>query len=291
MPRTPTPPFPHPRPTLGGTAAGYVALTFVLSWGGLLAVGGRGFLAGSDWQTDPRFPAAVTAMVLGPPIAGVTCTLLASGMAGLRDLLRRLREWRVEARWYALALLGAPLLQLAVLLPLAQSSPVYLPAIVTSDAKGALLLAGLATGVTGGLLEELGWTGFALPRLRARLGPLAVGLLLGLVWGAWHLLQMIWVARSGSGSAPPVAYIAAFLVSGFAGLTAYRILMVWMYERTRSLPIAVLMHGSYIFTTLFVLAPPTTGMPFIVHSAVSVAAWWGVVAVVGLMRGRAAVPR
>lgn len=279
------------RTHFAGSTACFFGLTFALSWGGLLAIGGRGFFAGSDWETDPRFPGAVTAMVLGPPIASVTCTLLASGMAGLRDLIRRLREWRIEARWYMLALLGAPLLQLTVLLALARSSPVYLPAIVTSDAKGALLLSGLATGIAGGLFEELGWTGFALPRLRARLGPLAVGVLLGLVWGAWHLLQMWWVARSGSGTAPTVAYIGTFLVSGFACLTAYRILMVWMYERTHSLPIAVLMHASYIFATLFVLAPPTTGMPFIIYSTTWVATLWGTVAVVGLLRLRAAAPQ
>ena len=51
------------------------------------------------------------------------------------------------------------------------------------------------------------------------------------------------------------------------------------------------MHASYIFATLFVLAPPTTGMPFILYSTKWVATLWGVVAVVGLLRLRAAAPQ
>jgi membrane protease YdiL (CAAX protease family) len=71
-----------------------------------------------------------------------------------------------------------------------------------------------------------------------------------------------------------------FLSAGFATLAAYRVLMVWVYDRTGSLLVATLMHASYIFSTLFVLAPPTTGVPFLTYSGVFMAVPWVVVAVV-----------
>jgi len=52
----------------------YFALTFALSWGGFLLVGGSGLLAGTSWQADPRFMAAVFAMLAGPPVAGILLT-------------------------------------------------------------------------------------------------------------------------------------------------------------------------------------------------------------------------
>lgn len=55
--------------------------------------------------------------------------------------------------------------------------------------------------------------------------------------------------------------------------------MVWVYEHTGSLLVAVLMHAGYIFSTLFVLAPPTKGEPFLIYSGVFTALLWGVVAV------------
>ena len=154
----------------------YYALTFALSWGGFLLVGGPGLLAGTKWETDPRFQFAVLAMLAGPPVAGILLTVLVSGKAGLRELLSRVLRWRVGARWYAVALVIAPLLQAAVLLALSLLSPEFLPAIVTTDDKVSLLLLGIAVGLGGGFVEELGWTGFAIPRLWRRYGVLTTGL-------------------------------------------------------------------------------------------------------------------
>jgi len=260
----------------------YFALTFALSWGGFLLMGGSGLLAGTGWQADPRFMAAVFAMLAGPPVAGILLTVLVSGKAGLRELISRLLKWRVGGRWYAVALLTAPIIETTVLLVLSRISPVFLPAVVTTDDKAALLLSGIAIGVAGGFVEELGWTGFAIPRLTARYGVLGTGLIVGPAWGAWHLLQMWWVGGTSSEALPLALFLPLFFLSAVATLTAYRVLMVWVYGCSGSLLVAVLMHASYIFSTLFVLAPPTTGVPFLTYSGVFAVALWIVVAAVAL---------
>jgi membrane protease YdiL (CAAX protease family) len=191
-----------------------------------------------------------------------------------------LLKWRVGGRWYAVALLTTPIIETTVLLVLSRTSPVFLPAIVTTDDKAALLVSGIAIGLVGGFVEELGWTGFAIPRLTARYGVLGTGLIVGPAWAAWHLLQMWWVGGTSSEALPLALFLPLFFLSAVAILTAYRVLMVWVYDRTGSLLVAVLMHASYIFSTLFVLAPPTTGVPFLTYSGVFAVALWVVVAAV-----------
>jgi len=111
-------------------------------------------------------------------------------------------------------------------------------------------------------VEELGWTGFAPSQAELRHGVLTTGLVVGVLWGAWHLLQMLWVGSTSAESIPLALFLPQYFFSAIAQLTAYRVLMVWVYDRTESLLVAILMHASYIFSTLFVLAPPTTGTPF-----------------------------
>ena len=263
----------------------YFALTLAISWSGLILVGGAGLFAGTNWQTDPRFLPAIQTMLLGPPIAGILSTVLFSGTTGLRDLFARLTRWRIPGRWYAVALLSAPLLQGGVLAALSRFSPIYLPAIVSSSDKSGLLLPAIAYGLVGGLVEELGWTGFAIPRLRKRFSVLATGVIVGVVWGVWHILQMWWVGSTSFADVPAGIFLPVYFLTAIAALTAYRVLMAWIYDRTASLFVAVLMHGSYIVCTLFVLAPPTTGMPFLVYSGVFVVVLWLAVAVVVRVAG------
>jgi membrane protease YdiL (CAAX protease family) len=263
----------------------YFVLTFVISWGGFLLVGWRGIFADTSWQTDPQFPGAVLAMLAGPPVAALLMTIIVSGMPGLRELLVRLLRWRVGVRWYAAALLIAPLLTMTVLFALARLSPVFLPSIVTAQDKVTLLLSGVMVGLVGGFAEELGWTGFATPRLRAKAGVFAVGCIVGVIWGVWHLLQMWWVGRTSSEMLALTVFMPLYMLSAIAQLTAFRVLMLWVYDHTQSLLVAVLMHASYIFSTLFVLAPPTTGVPFLIFSGTFTLALWGVVAAVILANG------
>ena len=107
---------------------------------------------------------------------------------------RRLTRVRVGWRWYAIALLALPLAYLAGL-GIATAGGGAFPFHVQTL---ALLPIFLLTNFG----EEIGWRGFALPRLQDRMSPLAASLVLGVIWGAFH-----WVALAGNADAP-LAYIA-----------------------------------------------------------------------------------
>ncbi len=235
----------------------YFTITFGISWGGLFVIAGMGGLPGNTTQTDALFPIAITLLLAGPCVAGVSLVGLIDGKAGYRVLLTRLLRWKVGVRWYLLALLATPVTILVILLPLSLISPAFLPAILTTDDKVALVLSGIGVGIFGGLLEELGWTAFAVPKLRMRVGLLATGLIVGGIWGVWHFLVTYWASGDATGELqmslllPPLVFYAVVL-------PPFRVLMVWVYDRTESLLLASLMHASLTANTLFILLPQET---------------------------------
>lgn len=238
---------------------GYFVLTFVISWGAIALVMGPSGLWDPD-KFEDMVAVAVLALLAGPSLASLTMTALLDGRPGLRELGGRLTRWRVRPRWYAAALLTAPVLVTLTLLGISLASTDFLPQVFTADNKSELVLSGVMAGVFGGLLEETGWTGFATPRARRRVGVLATGLLVGGIWGAWHLPPALW--GGGQGDAPQLLYV---LVSLYAVLLPYRVLIVWLHERTQSLLLPVLAHVALIPSMFYVLAPDVTGWAFITY--------------------------
>jgi membrane protease YdiL (CAAX protease family) len=270
----------------------YFALVFAISWGGVLTVvgvGSSGFPATSKEQYETLFPIAILAMVAGPSVAGILLTGHLHGRAGLRELQSRLLRWRVGARWYAVALLTAPLVFTVVLLTLSLTSSEYLPGILTSDDKAAVLLMGIFAGLMAGIFEELGWTGFAVPTLlRLRYGVLGTGLIVGLPWAVWHFLVNVWASGVTSGELSLTIYLPAILFSILVGsLVPYRVLMVWVYNRTGgSLLVAMLMHVSYTASTLILLPLAIALVPFgLTYGLAITAALWVIVGAVAVANG------
>jgi uncharacterized protein len=268
--------------------ATYVALAFVISWGGaLLAIGGSEGMRGTTPGSDPRFAYVLTAMLAGPSVTGIVLTALVYGRKGLRDSLSRLLTWRVGATWYAVALLTAPVVMIATLLALASTSPAFLPGILTSDDKSVLLLVSLAVGLAAGLFEELGWTGFGIPTLRRHHGVLATGVIVGIWWSAWHLLPNVWSSGAAAGELSISVYVAGTAVGVFAGyLTAFRVLMVWVYDRTESLLLAMLMHVSLTASLLVLSQIGISGANLLVFSFTFAAAVWVVVGAIAARAGQ-----
>ncbi len=260
----------------------YYLLTFAISWGGVLILGSPyGMPAPSDLAAK-IWPIVFLPYFFGPSVSGLLLTGILYGRAGFREIRARLLKRQVSLRWYAAALLGAPILIALILSALSLSSAEYLPGIITAEDKVGLVLAGLVVGlIFGGLLEELGWTGFATPELRRHRSVLNTGLIVGFLWGIWHLLPTYWTCGDPSGKFDPLLFLPPFIF--YLGvLPAYRVLMVWVYERCESLLVVMLMHMSLTGSTLFILAPAAQGVPLAVYYLILSAAMWTVVAVIGL---------
>jgi membrane protease YdiL (CAAX protease family) len=258
----------------------YYGLTFAISWGGVLAVLGPGGIPGTREEFERLLPVVSLALLAGPSAASLLLTGLVYGRAGLRDLLSRLLSWRVGARWYAVALLTAPLLMTTIPLALSLFFPEFLPGVLTTDDKASLLLLGIPAGLGAGIFEELGWTGFAIPELRRRHGVLATGLIVGVLWGAWHLPVNFWSSGDPSGALSLALLLHSVLFS-VGILPAYRVLIVQVYDRTGSLLVATLMHTS-LTTSNVIFVPLATGGHLVTWSLVLAAALWVTVAAVAV---------
>jgi len=250
----------------------FYVLTFAISWGAILAVVGHAGMTG----TGATIFVSGLVSLSGPSVAGVVMTWIVDGSDGLRELASRLLRWRVGVRWYAVALVAAPIVMAGTVLTLSLSDPAFLPAIVTTDDRLRLLAMGIGAGLVCPIFEELGWTGFAPPHLLERHGVLATGLFMGVLWSIWHF-PFFAGTTDPSGLVPAPLLVAILL---FAWLPPYRVLMTWAYENTRSVLLAVLMHAP-IFAGMYVLADDATGVGLVVKVVGWGAAYW-VIALVAL---------
>lgn len=160
----------------------YVLITFALTWGliGLYIVFPQAASAalGPISGTHPVFVLATWS----PAVAAVAIVLYASGFAGLRAFLSRLLLWRCSAGWAAFVLVVTPLVFVAG--SLMKGGPVLAP--LPPEGVGPVL-ATLVFMLFLGPVEELGWRGLAQPLLQRHMAPIWAGLVIGVVWGVWHL--------------------------------------------------------------------------------------------------------
>ena len=254
----------------------YFALAFGISWAGGLFVLGPSRIPTTVELLMTIGPIMYVAMLAGPSVAGLLMTGLVSRSMRSSAFAASYSALTTWGRWYAVSLLAPPLKVLAASLALSFLYPDYLPAIYITNEKPAVL-SGVAAGLIVGIFEELGWTGFAIPRIRRRYGVFSTGLLVGVLWGAWHF-PMFWEPNSFSGALP----FGVLLVRLFSWLPAFRILMVWVYDRTGSLLVAMLMHGSLTATQLIFMPPPSSGMTLMISILAWAAALWIVVALIAV---------
>jgi membrane protease YdiL (CAAX protease family) len=174
---------------------------------------------------------------LGPFLSGFVMTGVTEGRAGIGRLLRRIVRWRVGLRWYLFALIVYPAIVVlgALVLPGALSSFQGLsPTIVTAY----LYFFAYVFFIGGGLNEEPGWRGFALPRLQRLHGPLVGSLILGPLWGAWHT-PLLWVSIWGT--PPTISTIGTYVFA----ITCGTIIITWVFNNTKgSVLMAILVHSS-----------------------------------------------
>src|SRR5690242_16789115 len=155
----------------------YFALTFAISWLGAFIVAAPSFIRR---ESIPKTTGLLIfpLMLIGPSLAGVVLTRVIDGASGIRHLLSQMSRLRLPARWYA-PLLIPPVLILAVLFCLKTFlSPLFAP---NTFVIGALF------GCVAGFFEEIGWMGYAFPKMIHNHNAQAASVVLGLLWGVWHL--------------------------------------------------------------------------------------------------------
>lgn len=205
----------------------FVILSYAITWPG--------------WWLEVQTGSPIAALLgyFGPAIAALLIAAVVTGAAGVEDLLARLLRWRVGLGWYGVAVLLPVLTVIAAVALQGLFSPAVDMRALAESGWRLAILAGFGTiyGVLIAAGEELGWRGFMLPRLLTRYNGLVASLIVGIVWGLWHLPLRWWMG--GSGDALDV------LLYGL-GIDCAAVIYTWLYRRTRgSVLIASLFHAAY----------------------------------------------
>jgi membrane protease YdiL (CAAX protease family) len=210
-------------------------------------------------------------LVLGtfaPALVALAITAHSTGKTGLTSMLSHLFQANVEFRWYLFAILYMPIIKGAVALshllatgrwpPFGHEGPIVIVVAII-----------LSTPVQAG--EELGWRGYALPRIAARFGLGPASVVVGLLWGIWHLPLFFLPGADKFGQSFPLYVV---------GVVAFSVAITWLYGHTQgSLLLTMLMHSAFNQTIGLVSDVLRPGeKPFLLGSSLSflltVASMW-----------------
>jgi membrane protease YdiL (CAAX protease family) len=208
----------------------YIVIAFAFTWTfWLLAIlEARGLI--SSLPVPALFLGA-----FGPMVAAVAITAQEGGRAGLRSLLSRVVRWRVAPIWYGVALLGPIVLVLGgmALHVLLGGQPPNLPAMI--GALPTVLALSVYMFVQVGIGEEIGWRGYALPKLQSGYSALVSSVVLGGIWVLWHL-PLFFNPASSYSSTPFWAFLIFML--------PVSILITWVFNSTGgSVLMAMILHA------------------------------------------------
>jgi membrane protease YdiL (CAAX protease family) len=234
-------------PALTGTATrrralvAYFALTFLITWGiqFLLIASEKG------WGGIALPPTVHYLAAYGPMAASLIVTAGLDGRAGLKELWSRITRWRVGWGWFAIALLSpAALFAVGVVVALLLGQPAphlallgqvnYMPPL-------GLLGAWLFWFLTYGMGEEIGWRGFALPRLQHGRSAARATLVLGLIWALWHLPAFFYLDTYQAMGLWMFPFLAFTIVCG-------TVVYTWIYNSSGgSVLMAIVFHAAFDF--------------------------------------------
>jgi membrane protease YdiL (CAAX protease family) len=229
----------------------FFLFSFVLTWGYFWLI----------WA-PLRLPDSLIALGgFGPSVSAFLVLALSSGKPGVLRLLRSIVHWRVGVIWYLVALLGLPVLNFLAFLVV----PGVLGDLVAPDLRlPRIYLSEIAICLTIGIApmwEEIGWRGFAQPRMQRRYGPVVGSLFVGALWGVWHLPFFFGpLARTGPDATLVSASIS--LVEFSIGLTGLSVVMAWVLNNCGgSTLMAILLHACFdssglAMVALFPSTPP-----------------------------------
>lgn len=183
---------------------------------------------------------------LGPTLAAYIAVWCTREQAPLREFNQRLVRWRVRPRWYLLALLLPVVLGFFAMAVAVALRPTLADLVNVQPWYRAAAFFGMS--IIGGGLEELGWRGIAQEEWGQAMGDGRAAWLIGPIWALWHV-PLFFMA----GVAQYHASFALFLI----GVTANALLFGWLYSRTRSIFLCVLMHAASNAVTMMGIAVPS----------------------------------
>jgi uncharacterized protein len=211
--------------------ASYFAITFVFTWTilGLAILSAQGII-----DLPISATVLVTVGTLGPTVAAIIASRLESGRSGMNALLAQAGRWRVRPIWYIAAIFIPGLIMLTAFLLWRLLGAPALPAPPPAAWISIPIL--IVALLLPALFEEIGWRGYALPRLQTRNNALSASLLLGIIQAFWHL--PIWFIPGMGFEGLPFPYYA-LLVTGLSVLAG------WLYNSTGgSVLIVGLLHAA-----------------------------------------------
>jgi membrane protease YdiL (CAAX protease family) len=203
-----------------------------------------------------------------PSVLAIVLTAIVLGRGALRKLLGRLMIWRVNPLWYLVVFLGPVALAGGVV---GLNTLLGRPALSfgIDSLLGLVIMLAIFIVPGSALGEEIGWRGYALPRLQAGRSALSATLILAPIWALWHL--PLWL--TGAPGRTPLLY-AGFVVS----IIALSVILTWVYNSTGgSLLIVVLIHAT--FNVPMTLLIDSLGS----RVTVPILLYWGLMAVAAIV--------
>jgi len=195
----------------------FFILTFVLSW--------------FPWYAG----IAPEVMAMGPSIAAFIVALIVGGWRGFVDLLKPFGRWRASLGIWSLAIFGPGILYLVGLgvhLLMGGEAPPFIMIREELNLLPLYLVLVVLMPWNGPIGEEFGWRGYALPQLQNKYGPLIASLVIGAVWGIWHLPDFF--APQGVIGTLTAALGMIFLVPYVLGTIANTVFMTWLYNKSKA---------------------------------------------------------
>jgi membrane protease YdiL (CAAX protease family) len=200
-------------------------------------------------------PPLALASALSASIAGLIMTAVEDGREGLKLMLSRLLIWRVGVGYWLFAILFlVPVILLGALFnPLFNGDPLSLQEM---EPAFAILPTFIMFIIVAGLGQELGWTGYLLPRLQASYRAATAAIIRAAIVAIWHLPIFIlsmqypaalegfqysgWIAQKG--------FTAAIMTGALLFMLPWSIFITWMFNNTKgSLLLVAILHGSEIW--------------------------------------------
>ena len=179
-----------------------------------------------------------------PSVVAIVLTAIVLGRESVRKLLGRLLIWRVDPRWYLVVVGPAALTGGVVGLNALLGGPALS---VDVSLLTAMIMLALSIFPGSALGEEIGWRGYALPRLQAGRSALNASLILGVIWALWHL-PLYFTGQAFRS----LSLFAPFVVATIA----LSVILTWVYNSTGgSLLLVVLIHATFNLPLTLILAP------------------------------------